>query len=34
MNAHHDNALLYRRFAELLHRSIGLDAASLGHQAV
>ncbi|CAB3785180.1 putative biofilm formation methyltransferase WspC [Paraburkholderia ultramafica] len=34
MNAHHDNALLYRRFAELLHRTMGLDAASLGHHAI
>jgi chemotaxis protein methyltransferase WspC len=34
MNAHHDNAPLYRRFAELLHRTMGLDAASLGHSAV
>ncbi|MFM0670728.1 CheR family methyltransferase [Paraburkholderia sediminicola] len=34
MNAHHDNAPLYRRFAELLHRTIGLDAASLGHSAI
>jgi chemotaxis protein methyltransferase WspC len=34
MNAQHDNAPLYRRFAELLHRTIGLDAASLGHSAV
>jgi chemotaxis protein methyltransferase WspC len=34
MNVHHDNAPLYRRFAELLHRTIGLDAASLGHSAI
>ncbi|RKT25592.1 chemotaxis protein methyltransferase WspC [Paraburkholderia sp. RAU2J] len=34
MNAHHDNAPLYRRFAELLHRTMGLDAASLGHHAI
>ena len=34
MNAHRDNAPLYRRFAELLHRTMGLDAASLGHNAV
>ena len=34
MNAHHDNAPLYRRFADLLHRSMGLDAASLGHGAI
>jgi len=34
MNAHHDNAPLYRRFVELLHRTMGLDAASLGHSAV
>ncbi|OAJ60578.1 chemotaxis protein CheR [Paraburkholderia ginsengiterrae] len=34
MNAHHDNAPLYRHFAELLHRTIGLDAASLGHSAI
>ncbi|CAE6793505.1 chemotaxis protein CheR [Paraburkholderia nemoris] len=34
MNAHHDNAPLYRRFADLLHRTIGLDAASLGHQSI
>ncbi|EIF29362.1 methylase of chemotaxis methyl-accepting protein [Burkholderia sp. Ch1-1] len=34
MNAHHDNAPLYRRFAELLHRIMGLDAASLGHSAI
>jgi chemotaxis protein methyltransferase WspC len=34
MNAHHDNAPLYRRFADLLHRTMGLDAASLGHSAV
>jgi chemotaxis protein methyltransferase WspC len=34
MNAHRDNALLYRRFAELLHRTMGLDAASLGHSAI
>ncbi|QQC62910.1 CheR family methyltransferase [Paraburkholderia ginsengisoli] len=34
MNAHHDNAPLYRRFAELLHRTMGLDAASLGHNAI
>ncbi|ASL43997.1 putative biofilm formation methyltransferase WspC [Burkholderia sp. AD24] len=34
MNAHHDNAPLYRRFAELLHRAMGLDAASLGHSAI
>jgi chemotaxis protein methyltransferase WspC len=34
MNAHHDNAPLYRRFAELLHRTMGLDAASLGHRAI
>lgn len=34
MNSHHDNAALYRRFAELLHRTMGLDAASLGHNAI
>jgi chemotaxis protein methyltransferase WspC len=34
MNAHHDDAPLYRRFADLLHRTIGLDAASLGHSAI
>lgn len=34
MNAHHENAPLYRRFAELLHRAMGLDAASLGHSAI
>jgi chemotaxis protein methyltransferase WspC len=34
MNAHHDNAPLYRRFAELLHRTMGLDGASLGHSAI
>jgi chemotaxis protein methyltransferase WspC len=34
MNAHYDNAPLYRRFAELLHRTMGLDAASLGHHAI
>lgn len=34
MNAHHDNAPLYRRFVDLLHRTIGLDAASLGHSAI
>lgn len=34
MNAHHDNAPLYRRFADLLHRTMGLDAASLGHSAI
>lgn len=34
MNAHHDNVPLYRRFAELLHRTMGLDAASLGHSAI
>ncbi|WP_345812416.1 CheR family methyltransferase [Paraburkholderia sp. PREW-6R] len=34
MNAHRDNAPLYRRFAELLNRTIGLDAASLGQSAV
>jgi chemotaxis protein methyltransferase WspC len=34
MNAHHDHAPLYRRFADLLHRSMGLDAASLGHGAI
>ncbi|MCX4150639.1 MULTISPECIES: CheR family methyltransferase [Paraburkholderia] len=34
MNAHHDNAPLYRRFVDLLHRTIGLDAASLGHQSI
>ncbi|CAE6821030.1 CheR family methyltransferase [Paraburkholderia haematera] len=34
MNAHHDNAPLYRRFTDLLHRTIGLDAASLGHRAI
>ncbi|MFM0498946.1 CheR family methyltransferase [Paraburkholderia caffeinilytica] len=34
MNAHHDHAPLYRRFADLLHRTIGLDAASLGHQSI
>ncbi len=33
MNAHHDNAPLYRRFADLMHRTIGLDAPSLGHSA-
>ncbi|ASV97633.1 CheR family methyltransferase [Paraburkholderia aromaticivorans] len=34
MNAHHDNAPLYQRFADLLHRTMGLDAASLGHSAI
>jgi chemotaxis protein methyltransferase WspC len=34
MNAYHDHASLYRRFAELLHRTMGLDAASLGHSAI
>lgn len=34
MNAHHDHAPLYRRFADLLHRTMGLDAASLGHGAI
>jgi chemotaxis protein methyltransferase WspC len=34
MNAHHDNAPLYRRFTDLLHRTMGLDAASLGHSAI
>ncbi|MBN3851427.1 chemotaxis protein CheR [Paraburkholderia sp. Ac-20342] len=34
MNAHHDNAPLYRRFAEQLHRTMGLDATSLGHRAI
>ncbi|CAE6689079.1 chemotaxis protein CheR [Burkholderia sp. R-69980] len=34
MNAHHDNAPLYRRFVDLLHRTIGLDAASLGHSTI
>ncbi|MFM0042514.1 CheR family methyltransferase [Paraburkholderia sediminicola] len=34
MNAHRDNAPLYRRFVDLLHRTIGLDAASLGHGAI
>lgn len=34
MNAHHDNAPLYRRFVDLLHRTIGLDAASLGHYSI
>ena len=34
MNAHHDNVALYRRFAELLHRTMGLDATSLGHNAI
>ncbi|KAA1012561.1 chemotaxis protein CheR [Paraburkholderia panacisoli] len=34
MNAHQDNTPLYRRFAELLHRTMGLDAASLGHSAI
>ncbi|MGF6993853.1 CheR family methyltransferase [Paraburkholderia sp. GAS32] len=34
MNAHHDNAPLYRRFVDLLHQTIGLDAASLGHQSI
>lgn len=34
MNAHHDHAPLYRRFTDLLHRTIGLDAASLGHSAI
>ncbi|WP_341313790.1 CheR family methyltransferase [Paraburkholderia sp. IMGN_8] len=34
MNAHHQNAPLYRRFADLLHRTIGLDAASVGHSAI
>jgi chemotaxis protein methyltransferase WspC len=34
MNLRHVNAPLYRRFAELLHRTIGLDAASLGHGAI
>ncbi|SOE64179.1 MCP methyltransferase, CheR-type [Burkholderia sp. OK233] len=34
MTAQHDNAPLYRRFVDLLHRTIGLDAASLGHQSI
>jgi chemotaxis protein methyltransferase WspC len=34
MNAHHDNTPLYRRFVDLLHRTIGLDAASVGHQSI
>lgn len=34
MNAHHDNAPVYRRFVDLLHRTIGLDAASLGHYSI
>ena len=34
MNAHHDNVPLYRHFAGLLHRTMGLDASSLGHRAV
>lgn len=34
MSAHHDNAPFYRRFVDLLHRTIGLDAASLGHQSI
>ncbi|MFM0338892.1 CheR family methyltransferase [Paraburkholderia fungorum] len=34
MNAPHHNAPLYRRFADLLHRTIGLDAASVGHSAI
>ncbi|RKE25493.1 CheR-type MCP methyltransferase [Paraburkholderia sp. BL23I1N1] len=34
MNAHHDNVPVYRRFTDLLHRTIGLDAASLGHSAI
>ncbi|WP_233833039.1 CheR family methyltransferase [Paraburkholderia sp. ZP32-5] len=34
MNAHHDNAPLYRHFAALLHRTMGLDASSLGHRTI
>lgn len=34
MNAHHHDTSVYRRFTELLHRNIGLDAASLGHGAI
>jgi chemotaxis protein methyltransferase WspC len=34
VNAHHHGAPLYRRFADLLHRTIGLDAASVGHGAI
>ncbi|NML33503.1 CheR family methyltransferase [Paraburkholderia antibiotica] len=34
MNAHHDNAPLYRHFTALLHRTMGLDASSLGLHAI
>ncbi|HXZ07739.1 MAG TPA: CheR family methyltransferase, partial [Paraburkholderia sp.] len=34
MNARHHDTAVYRRFADLLHDKIGLDAASLGHSAV
>jgi len=34
MNAHHDNGPLYRHFAALLHRTMGLDASSLGHRSI
>ncbi|OLL33721.1 hypothetical protein BTH42_00120 [Burkholderia sp. SRS-W-2-2016] len=34
MNAHHDNAALYRHFTGLLHRTMGLDASSLGHRSI
>jgi chemotaxis protein methyltransferase WspC len=34
MNAHHDNVPLYRDVAGLLHRTMGLDASSLGHRAI
>jgi chemotaxis protein methyltransferase WspC len=34
MNAPLDNAPLYRHFAALLHQTMGLDGASLGHSAI
>ena len=34
MNARHHDTALYRRFADLLLETIGLDAASLGHSAI
>jgi chemotaxis protein methyltransferase WspC len=34
MNARHDTPPLYPRFAELLRRTMGLDAAALGHGAI
>ncbi|MCC8393354.1 chemotaxis protein CheR [Paraburkholderia sp. MMS20-SJTR3] len=34
MNAHHDNAALYHHFTGLLHRTMGLDASSLGHRSI